>query len=145
MTSVKRLLQKKGREVYTASPNLPILEALRQMRDRNVGALPVVENGAVVGIFSERDFARKCCQVEKIDLNVPIRDFMTSPVIFVQANETIEDCMARMTERHIRHLPVLDDNDQLSGIISIGDVVKEVISDHEFMIQNLENYIAGKK
>jgi len=144
MTTVRRLLQIKGHTVWTAGPDDTIQTVLQIFADHNIGALPVVDGGMLVGIVSERDYVRKLCLQGKANLELPVREFMTEKVFFVRPDQTIEDCMALMTDKHIRHLPVLDDS-RLIGIISIGDVVKEVISDREFIIQNLENYIAGRK
>jgi len=144
MATVRRLLQSKGTDVWSISPDDTILSALNLMADKNVGALVVCEGSHLIGIFSERDYARKVARDRKTGLDLPVSEFMTSPVFYVNPDQTIEECMALMTEHHFRHLPVID-HDKLTGLISIGDVVKEVISDHEFTIQHLENYITGKK
>jgi CBS domain-containing protein len=144
MTTVRRLLQIKGYSVWTVGPDDSISTVLQIFADHNIGALPVIEGDTLVGIVSERDYVRKLCLQGMANLELPVREFMTAKVFFVRPDQTIEDCMALMTDKHIRHLPVLEDS-RLVGIISIGDVVKEVISDREFIIQNLENYIAGRK
>ena len=144
MTVVKQLLQNKGQSVWSVQPGDTIRSALQLMADKNVGALMVTANEQLVGIFSERDYVRKVCLQGKLDLDTPVSEFMTSHVFTITPESSIEECMALMTEKHIRHLPVLKEG-RLAGIISIGDVVKEVISDRELMIQHLENYITGRK
>jgi CBS domain-containing protein len=143
MTTVKQLLQEKGPNVWTISPDRSVQDALKLMADKNIGALLVLEAEELVGIFSERDFARLVARKEKLSLDTPVSEIMTKKVICVRAEQTIEECMALMTDKHIRHLPVLVDN-QLAGVISIGDVVKAIISHQEFIIAQLENYIVGK-
>lgn len=142
MQTVKQLLQAKGSRVWTVAPDASMLDALRIMADRNIGALVVVERGEVVGIVSERDYARKIVLHGKTSRDTPVREIMTSAVVFVRPTQTIQDCMAQMTERHIRHLPVLEDG-KLVGLISIGDVVKAIIAQQEFMIAQLEQYITS--
>jgi len=144
MTAVRGILQNKGSEVWTVPPDETIGGALAIMAKHNVGALPVVEGGQLTGIISERDFARKVILEGKTSLDIPVREFMSEPVFFIRPDQTIDECMGLMTEKHVRHLPVLD-GEQLAGIISIGDVVKEMISEREFTIQHLENYITGRK
>lgn len=144
MTVVKQLLQNKGQAVWSVQPGDSVRNALQLMADKNVGALLVTEVDQLVGIFSERDYVRKVCLEGKNDLDTPVSEFMTSHVFTITPENSIEECMALMTEKHIRHLPVLKEG-RLAGIISIGDVVKEVISDRELMIQHLENYITGRK
>jgi IMP dehydrogenase len=112
------------------------------MADKNVGALVVVESGKVVGIFSERDYARKVILKGKGSKTTVVGDLMTKDVLYVGPDETVENCMALMTKKHTRHLPVLE-NGQLAGLISIGDVVKSVLADQQFTIQELERYIVG--
>ncbi len=142
MTLVKQLLRSKGSEVWTVAPDKSVYDALQTMADKNVGALVVVEANKVVGIISERDYARKVILRGKSSMHVPVKEIMTDRVFCVTPEYTIEQCMAVMTDRRIRHLPVLD-NDKLVGIVSIGDVVKGIISNQEFMIEQLEKYIVG--
>jgi len=144
MTTVRQLLQMKSRELWTISPEATVLDALKIMADKNVGALLVVEGGQLVGIFSERDYARNVVLEGRSAEGTRVSEIMTPKVIYVRPDQTVEDCMAIMTDKHIRHLPVME-SDRLAGIISIGDVVKEIISDQEFTIRNLENYITGSK
>lgn len=113
------------------------------MAEKEIGALLVIEDGELIGIISERDYARKVILKGKTSVDTPVREIMTSKVIYVLAEQSIEDCMALMTEKHIRHLPVYT-GDQLVGVISIGDVVKAVISQQEFVIEQLEKYITGR-
>ena len=142
MTTVKQLLQTKGTDIWTIAPDDSVQDALNRMVDKNVGALLVVEAGDLVGIISERDYARMSVLKEDFSMNTLISEIMTTRVIWVRPEQTIEDCMALMTDKRIRHLPVLE-NDQLVGVVSIGDVVKAVISHQEFLIEQLENYIVG--
>lgn len=140
MTIVKQLLEEKGSDVWTVSPEDRVIDALNLMADKNIGALIVTEDDNVVGILSERDYARKVELQGKSADDTRVREIMTRDVICTRPSNTIEECMALMTSKRIRHLPVLKD-DRLAGVISIGDVVKTVISQQEFIIEQLENYI----
>jgi len=142
MKTVYDILQRKGREVWSVKPIDTIFSALQLMEEKNVGAVLVRESGHMVGIFSERDYARKVVLAGKSSRETPVKDAMTNRIACVRSDQKIEECMALMTEKHIRHLPVIEEN-QLSGIISIGDVVQAKISEQEFIIQQLENYITG--
>ncbi len=142
MTAVKQLLRNKGQTVWAIGPDDTVHTALQLMADKNIGALPVTKDNQLVGIFSERDYVRKVCLQGKVDLETRVGEFMTERVFTITPEHTIEQCMATMTEKHIRHLPVMSAG-QLAGIISIGDVVKEVLSDREFTIRQLERYITG--
>ena len=143
MATVNQMLQGKGQEVYTVDPQMTVLEALQMMADRDVGALVVVEGDDIAGIFSERDYARKIVLLGKTSRETPVSEIMTADVICVTPGQTADKCMAIMTDRRIRHLPVLDADGRLAGIISIGDVVKAIISDQRVMINHLEDYIHG--
>ena len=143
MTSVAELLRTKGCEVLSVSPETSVFEALRVMAEKNVGALLVVEGERLAGIFSERDYARKVILKGKTSREVPVREIMTSHVLYVRPQQTIGDCMALMTDKRVRHLPVLDE-ERLIGVISIGDVVKSIIAEQEFIIEQLQNYITGR-
>lgn len=143
MKSVRQLLEGKGYDVWAIGPDARVYDALKLMAEQEVGALLVLEGGGIAGIMSERDYARKVVLKEKSAIDTPVREIMTPNVVTVRPDQTLGDCMALMTDRHIRHLPVVQD-DQLIGIISIGDVVKAVISEQELLIQQLENYIAGQ-
>jgi CBS domain-containing protein len=140
MKTVGMLLQEKGRSVWTIEPDNSVMDALQLMAEKNIGALPVVKNDEVVGIFSERDYARKGELTGRRADEIRVAEVMTPQVICVRQENSIEDCMALMTNRRFRHLPVLD-GDTLTGIISIGDVVKSIISDQAFIIEQLERYI----
>ncbi len=140
MATVKQMLQSKGREVYTIAPDATVLDALREMAARDVGALVVVDGDAIAGIFSERDYARKLALQGKSSRNTPVWAVMTDEVICISPDQTAEKCMVVMTEKRIRHLPVLDDG-RLTGLISIGDVVKAIISEQQVLIRHLEDYI----
>jgi CBS domain-containing protein len=143
MWTVKDMLDQKGRDVWTIAPEVQVLDALKIMADKRIGALVVVSGERVVGIFSERDYARKVVLKERTSLNTLVRDVMTSEVFCVRKETTTEECMALMTGKRIRHLPVIEDN-RLGGLISIGDVVKSIISDQKITIGHLQDYIMGK-
>jgi len=143
MITVKRLLEKKGAAIWSISPHETVFDALAIMAEKNIGALLVVEAGVLIGIVSERDYARKIILKGKASLDTLVWEIMTTKVLYVKAEQTIEHCMALMTDKRIRHLPVIS-NDKLIGVISIGDVVKEVISEQEFVIDQLVNYITGR-
>jgi len=145
MKTVKQLLQAKGRDIWSIAPDASVYEALLLMADKDVGALLVLDDKEnLVGILSERDYARKVILRGKSSKDTPARDIMTQRVVYVRPEQTIEDCMALMTDKHIRHLPVLEDK-AVVGVISIGDVVKTIISEQEFIIAQLENYITGSR
>jgi len=144
MKSVSQLLRAKGREVWWVTPDTSVYDALKLMADKNVGALLVLEADKLVGIFSERDYARKVILKGKASKDTPVKEIMSSQVFYVRPEQSIEECMALMTNKRIRHLPVLEGN-QLVGLISIGDVVKAIISEQEFTIKQLENYITGAR
>lgn len=142
MTTVKQLLQTKGHNIWTTTPDISVYDALKLMAEKNVGALVVLEGENLIGIVSERDYARMTILKEDFSMATPVSEIMTRKVIGIRPEQTIEECMALMTDKHIRHLPVFAD-DQLVGIVSIGDVVKAIISHQEFIIEQLENYIVG--
>ena len=142
MKSVGMLLRSKGYQVLSVAPETAVFDALQLMADRNVGALLVVGDGRLVGIFSERDYARKIILKGKASRTTPVREIMTTEVVCVGSDQTLEDCMALMTKRRIRHLPVVDEG-ALIGVISIGDVVKDIISEQEYIIEQLQSYITG--
>jgi CBS domain-containing protein len=140
MTTVRQLLDEKGSNVWKIASDANVFDALRLMAEKNVGALLVLDKNKIVGIFSERDYARKVILKGKSSRDITVADIMTQRVVCVRPSHTIEEAMALMTEKHIRHLPVCEGEDLL-GMISIGDIVKAMISDREFIIEQLENYI----
>jgi len=140
MTTVKQLLDIKGRNILSISPNDSVYAAVERMSENNIGALLVIENGQLVGILSERDYARKVILKGKSSKNTLIREIMTPDVLCVSPETTVEECMALLTENRVRHLPVMEGG-KLTGIVSIGDLVKQIISDKDFTIQQLEHYI----
>jgi CBS domain-containing protein len=142
MQTVNQLLQTKGRDVWSVTPDASVFEALQLMAAKDVGALLVLDGGRMVGIFSERDYARKVVLQGKSSKETPVREIMTPAVLTVRPEQTIADCMALMTAKRIRHLPVVADN-ELVGVVSIGDVVKVIIGEQEFMIDQLQQYITG--
>ena len=142
MKRVSDILQTKGREVWTITPETIVFDALKTMADKNVGALVVMDGAKVAGILSERDYARKVILHGRSSRELQTREIMSTSVYFVTPEENIEDCMALFTNKRVRHLPVLQADD-LIGIISIGDVVKAVIAEQESTIKHLENYITG--
>ena len=140
MKTISQLLQAKGREIHSIAPDARVFDALKLMADKNVGALVVLENGRLAGIFSERDYARKVILLGKSSHDIPVRDIMTGKVTTVHPGQTVEECMALMTEKRIRHLPVTE-GERLIGVLSIGDLVKEVIAEQQQTIKQLESYI----
>jgi CBS domain-containing protein len=140
MTRVSDLLKHKGRDIWSLPPDATVYEAIDQMAQKSVGALLVMEGERLVGIVSERDYARKVILKGKASQETEVREIMSRPVICVRPEFTIEETMALMTEKRVRHLPVVVD-DKVMGVISIGDVVRGIIDDKEFYIQQLTNYI----
>ena len=144
MKTVRQVLGAKGHTVFTIGPDATVYEALQEMATHNVGALVVTQEGEVVGLVSERNCARKLVLMSRLSRETPVREIMTKEVICVDSKQTVEGCMALMSEKRVRHLPVLE-NEQLAGIISIGDVVKAIIEHHEATIEQLEHYIKGTR
>ena len=141
MQTVKQLLESKGGSVVTIAPSASVLQALELMAERDIGAVMVVgDDGHVVGILSERDYARKVILHNKSSKEISVDEIMTDRVLYVSLAHTVEDCMALMTDKRIRHLPVMD-ADRLVGVLSIGDLVKAAINERDFTIRQLENYI----
>jgi len=140
MKSVAQLLKLKSPGVVGISPNATVLDALKLLAEKNVGAVLVMDGPRLVGLFSERDYARKVALKGKSAADTPVREVMTRDVVFVTPTQTNEECMALMTDKRIRHLPVVA-NDQVVGVLSIGDLVKDIISEQQFIISQLENYI----
>ncbi|HVN46207.1 MAG TPA: CBS domain-containing protein [Steroidobacteraceae bacterium] len=140
MMLVRQLLDRKGREVFAVAPTAAVLEAIRMMAERHVGALLVMQGDTLSGIVSERDYARKVILMGRSSAETPVRDIMTSPVITVQPETTVDHCMQIMTERRVRHLPVIEGG-RVVGMVSIGDLVKAVIAAQQQQIEQLESYI----
>ncbi|MCJ8207559.1 CBS domain-containing protein [Pseudomonas sp. RGM2987] len=137
-----KLKSVQNQQVHSIAPQQTVLEALQIMAEKNVGALPVIEDGQVVGVFSERDYARKMVLHGRSSVGTPVRTIMSTPVITADSQQSIERCMEVMTDSHLRHLPVLD-NGQLIGLLSIGDLVKQAIVEQADLIRQLEHYIRG--
>jgi CBS domain-containing protein len=145
MNTVTQVLSSKpDQTVYTMESSASAHEAVRLMAEKNIGALVVVEQGKIVGLVSERDYARKLVLMARSPTDTRLGDIMSSPVMYVRPHQTSDECMALMTENRLRHLPVMDD-DQLIGLISIGDLVKATISEQQFIIEQLEHYITGQR
>jgi len=145
MTTVAQILQSKpNRNVHCVPPTATVLDAVKQMAEHRIGALLVVEDEKIVGIVTERDYARKVVLKGRSSDVTPVRDIMTSPVMYVSPGHTNEQCMALMTENRLRHLPVME-QDRLVGLLSIGDLVKDIISEQKFIIEQLEHYIRGER
>ncbi len=140
--TVRDVLRLKGGQVFSVDADAKVFTALEMMAKENVGALLVMDDGRLTGVLSERDYARKVILRGLSSLQVPVREVMTELVYYARPEQTVEECMAIVTERRCRHLPVLD-NDQLVGLVSIGDLVKASIAEKEFIIGQLENYITG--
>jgi CBS domain-containing protein len=143
MDTVRKLLQVKGNVIYSISADSSVYEALEKLEDKNLGSLVVLEdNGKLDGIFTERDYARKVILKGRSSRETRVRDIMTEERIFVTPDTKIEECMKIMSDKNIRHLPVMD-KDELAGLISIGDIVKYIINDKDYIIQNLEHFIVS--
>lgn len=140
MTYVSHLLDRKGRAMYSIEPEDPVLEAIQLMADHHVGALLVIKGEALVGIVSERDYARKVILMGRSSAETPVWQIMSSPVLTVSPRHSVQDCMELMTEHRVRHLPVVEAG-RVIGIVSIGDLVKAVIEDQKETIEQLESYI----
>ena len=141
MATVQQLLKGKGREVWTLNPDESVLDAIRMMAEKDVGALVVTDGDKPVGIFTERDYARRVILEDRQSKTTPIRDVMSTHIVCASPEQTIEECMAVMTEKRLRHLPVMD-GEKLLGIISIGDLVKAIIEEQQHVIAQLEQYIS---
>jgi CBS domain-containing protein len=144
MKTVKDILLAKGHETWRIPPDASVFQALQLMAEKDVGALLVMEGEDLCGVFSERDYAREIVLAGKTSRDTPVREIMTPEVIYVTPDRGVEECMAVMTENRVRHLPVLEEN-RLVGLVSIGDVVKAIISGKEFVIDQLEKYVRGQR
>ena len=142
-TKVRDILRVKGGHVWTVAPDDTVFDALKLMADKNIGSVLVMDGEKLAGILSERDYARKVVLHGKTSRHLPVREIMTGDVQTISPDENIDRCMALMTQKHIRHLPVVEDG-RVVGLISIGDVVKAVIEDQAFLLDQMEAYIAGQ-
>jgi CBS domain-containing protein len=142
MKTIQRLLENKGRDIWSVAPEDSVYDAISMMAERRVGALLVLNDGKLVGVVSERDYARKVILSGRASKETPVRDIMSTRVICTDPNKTIEQCMALMTDKRVRHLPVIE-HKALVGIISIGDLVKAIIHEQQFIIEQLEHYITS--
>jgi CBS domain-containing protein len=140
MTTVAQLLKYKGSEVHRIDPEAPVLEAVRLMAEHGIGALVVMRGDELVGVLSERDYARKVILKGRSSSETAVQEIMSAPVLTVQPEQSVRDCMRLMTEHRVRHLPVLD-RDRVSGVLSIGDLVRSVLEEQQQTIQQLEQYI----
>ena len=142
MATVKQLLESKDNNVWSLSPETTVFEGLQFMAEKNIGALLVTRDDKLIGIFSERDYARKVILKGKASKDTTIGELMTKEVIYTTPEDSLDECMALMTAKHIRHLPILN-NGKLIGLLTLGDLVKQIMSNQEFKIQELEKYISG--
>jgi len=140
VTTVRDILREKGDHVWSVQPDTHLLRALVLMTERNIGFVPVLEDGKIVGVFSERDFARLLAEQSDLPLDTPVGEVMVHPVYFVYPDQTVEDCMTVMSAKHFRHLPVMQD-ERCIGVISIGDVIKRIMLEKDIAIENLENLL----
>ena len=140
-TAAHILKTKQPHTVQTIAPDASVYDAIKRMAELRIGALVVVQGERVVGIVTERDYARKIVLMDRSSKDTPVRDVMSSPVLFVRPEQTSKECMALMTEHRLRHLPVME-HDRLVGLVSIGDLVKDIISEQDFIIEQLQHYIA---
>ena len=142
METVQQLLDEKGHEVWSVHPDDSVFDAIKKMADKEIGSLVVLEDDKIVGIITERRYARNVILKGKSSLETPVRDIMATRVVCTRTDQTIEECMAVMTDKRIRHLPVVDQK-RLVGLVSIGDLVKSTIADQKFTIEQLTHYIQG--
>ena len=140
MTTLKMLLKDKGHDVWSVHPDDTVLDAIKMLAEKDIGALIVIKDDKPVGIFTERDYARNVYLKGKSSLDTAVRDGMVAPVICVKPDQTVDECMALMTAKRFRHLPIMD-GDELVGMVSIGDLVKSVIAEQQFTIEQMEQYI----
>ncbi len=142
MKTIKQLLDEKGSDIWAIGPQETVFRAIKDMAEKEIGALVVLENGKLVGIISERDYARKVILKDKASHDTTVAEIMTSPVVCGRLNQTVDECMALITDKRVRHLPIIE-QDQVIGVISIGDLVKSIIAEQQFVIEQLEHYISG--
>jgi CBS domain-containing protein len=142
MRTVKDLLAQKGKDFWSVAPDTTVIDALKLMAEKNIGAVLVLDEHRVVGVLSERDYARKVVLQGRTSQDTTAQEIMSKRVVGVEPQQTVEECMALMTDKRIRHLPVVDGGEVI-GVVSIGDIVKNIISQQEFLIEQLEHYITG--
>jgi CBS domain-containing protein len=142
MKKVRDILEHKGRNVWSIGPEASVFDALKLMAEKDIGALVVLDGGNLVGIISERDYARKIVLLGRASPTTQVKEIMTTDVVCVDPERNVDECMALVTEKRVRHLPVLE-NGKLIGLISIGDLVKSIITEQQFIIEQLERYITG--
>jgi CBS domain-containing protein len=144
LDGVSVILKQKDRQIWSISPDATVYEAIEMMSDKEVGALLVIEGGHLIGLLSERDYARKVILMGRLSKETPVKEIMVSPPLTISVNCTVDEAMRMMTDKRVRHLPVVDSNGVALGIVSIGDLVKWTITSHEQTIGQLQNYIAGQ-
>ncbi len=142
MKTIKQLLDEKGSDIWSIGPQETVFRAIKDMAEKEIGALVVLENGKLVGIISERDYARKVILKNKASHDTTVEEIMTTPVVCGDLDQTVDECMALITDKRVRHLPIIE-QDRIIGMISIGDLVKSIIADQQFVIEQLEHYISG--
>ena len=142
MQTIRDILKVKGTDVWCIEPDATVFDALQRMAEKEVGALVVTEGAQVVGLISEREYARKVVLAGRTSPTTLVREIMITPVMYIHLDQTIEECMSLMTEKRTRHLPVIEDG-KLVGLISIGDIVKSIIADQQFLIEQLVRYVSG--
>ncbi len=142
MQTIRDILRAKGTDVWCVEPDATVFDALRRMADKEIGALVVTEGAQVVGLISEREYARKVVLAGRTSPTTLVKEIMITPVMYIHLDQTIEECMSLMTEKRTRHLPVIEDG-KLVGLISIGDIVKSIIADQQFLIEQLVRYVSG--
>ena len=144
MMTVRRILEQKGHTIWSVTPGATVYEALSVLADRNIGALMVLDGEKLVGVFSERDYARKVALLKKTSRDTPVREVMSREVVSVGPDQSIVECMDLMTDNHIRHLPVVEAGKPI-GVVSIGDVVKAMLEEKEFLLEQMSKYISGTR
>lgn len=142
MKTIRQLLDEKGSDIWWIGPRETVLQAIKEMAQKEIGALVVLDQGKLVGIISERDYARKVILKNKASHDTTIEEIMTSPVVCGRLDQTVDECMALITGKRVRHLPIIE-QDRIIGVISIGDLVKSIIAEQQFVIEQLEHYISG--
>lgn len=142
MKTIKQLLDEKGSDIWWIGPQETVFQAIKEMAQKEIGALVVLDQGKLVGIISERDYARKVILKDKASHDTNVDEIMTSPVVCGRLDQTVDECMALITDKRVRHLPIIE-QERVIGVISIGDLVKSIIAQQQFVIEQLEHYISG--